>query len=265
MKNIIAGIWLGEFGWELMRWQGIFRNIKYNNPKIKITIVGKPGHNILYEDYADEYIELQIDNLKETDGWRVNGETPNIPENILSLYPDYLYMDPSSCMRPYMQQIIKYGIEEYGHPDILIHPRNTSKCETSYRNWPLENWIQLIERLQNKNYSIGVIGTDQPLLQHINDLKLLYNKPLRELVNIMASSKLVLGPSSGPMHLASLCGAPHLVWTNNQYWSSCSGTNRYRYEVSWNPLGTKTIILDDDNWQPSVEKVFNSTIEFLNG
>jgi len=66
----------------------------------------------------------------------------------------------------------------------------------------------------------------------------------------MAATRLVVGPSSGPMHLASLCGTPHLVWTDQIRYSAIQVNNRKRYETLWNPFCTPCWVLDTQGWAP---------------
>ena len=44
------------------------------------------------------------------------------------------------------------------------------------------------------------------------------------------------------MHLASLAGMTHLVWSTEY--------NRVRYEKDWNPLRTKVIFYSEGGWNP---------------
>jgi hypothetical protein len=41
------------------------------------------------------------------------------------------------------------------------------------------------------------------------------------------------------MHLASLCGCPHVTW----YTADTHPNLRRRYELEWNPFGTRTLFL----------------------
>jgi hypothetical protein len=271
VKKIITN-WGGEFGWFLMRYQGIFRAIKHKNPNTKIVMVSRPGLQEIVNDYIDEYISY--DYGQETDGWRLNGKTPLLDKEILIDYPGYTYIDPTICMRVGIekQKFIKYGNKEHSAWDIVIHARSTTKGETDIRNWSEENWRELVGKLGvmpkltgEKVYKMCTIGsTEGSIEMHGHGGCLDYRGAnLSQVIDIISNAKLVIGPSSGPMHLASLCSTPHLYWTDTKYWGSCGGTNRYRYEVSWNPLGTKSFGIDQFNWQPPVDVVYNEIINAL--
>lgn len=299
-KKIIAGPWLGEFGWELMRWQGIFR--KLHDKGWGITMVARLGHEALYEDYIDEFIparELGFEESGPTDGWRINGKVPTLDKLLLDgKFSGYKYMGPMTCMMIGIdplgagQRFITYGKkyhtedevkkhqasgakDEYFH-DFLIHARSTSKGGTDKRNWPEEKWCELIDEMcvfpryrtpKGKEYNAACIGSPDGAM-HFQGLGGVYDyrgQSMENLIKMISKAKCIVGPSSGPMHLASLCGTPQIVFTDKKHWGSCNGTNRERYEKNWNPKGTKTIILDEDDWQPPVEKVKTAIERLVNG
>ena len=61
------------------------------------------------------------------------------------------------------------------------------------------------------------------------------------------------------MHLSSLCGTPHVVWTNTAVTAVGNVTNRERYEKLWNPLGTRVVVVDQPHgWNPEVEQILEA-------
>jgi hypothetical protein len=55
---LIAGPFLGEFGWELMQWQGYIRQL---SKFYKHTIVyGRPSSSYFYKDFVSEFRELNV-------------------------------------------------------------------------------------------------------------------------------------------------------------------------------------------------------------
>lgn len=262
-KNIIAGPWLGEFGWELMRWQGIFRKLSMDG--WNVYMIARDGHQELYKDYVKQFIPAEsfgFNTKGETDGWRINNEVPSLTmDQRNTICPGAKYVSAAVCMQISKQEFIKYEPEyKLGAYDILIHARSTNKVETKYRNWSEENWNTLCGKL---NLDTAFIGSEYGAYANCDYGDDLRGLDLKRLITIMCNSKLIIGPSSGPMHLASLCGTPHVYWTDTKYWGSCGGTNRYRYEVSWNPLGTKSFGIDQFNWQPPVDVVHDEIIKAL--
>lgn len=54
-KVLVAGPWVGEFGWELFTWQGYIRSL---SEKFDKTIVlSRPSSKFLYTDFCDIFID----------------------------------------------------------------------------------------------------------------------------------------------------------------------------------------------------------------
>ena len=115
----------------------------------------------------------------------------------------------------------------------------------------MENWVELRSLFKDKK--IACIGTSSKSgwIEGTEDLR---DVPLDDLFGVISSSDCVFGPSSGPMHLASLCGCPHVVWGDQS-------KSLDRYSTTWNPLGTPVLFLGDKLYHPSPQDVFT---EFKN-
>jgi hypothetical protein len=148
---------------------------------------------------------------------------------------------------------------KYGDPtvvpksyDVLIHARGTDKYGTDFRNWPEFKWNDLVKYT---GLSFASIGSEQGAY-HIDNTDDLRGVSLEQLCGYMSASTMVLGPSSGPMHLASLCGTPHFVWSGDR-------PNVERYEKYWNPLKTKVKILDHvHGWDPPLLTILKEMEKF---
>jgi ADP-heptose:LPS heptosyltransferase len=162
------------------------------------------------------------------------------------------------CNR-WKREYIKYGIksEENGY-DLVIHARAETKYGQRSWNWPKARYEKVIEKLQVKR--VCSIGTRAHYIEGTEDLRSL---SIGKICNILASSKVLLTPSSGPGHLASLCGCPHVIMTDNSWQKSINGTNRDRYKRIWNPFETACKVLDKHNWQPPVKVVLKALEKFL--
>ena len=214
-KVLIAGPWVGEFGWELLAWQGYIRSLSRNFDKT-IIICARSSKGI-YLDFADEFLffsEISFGKYK--------------------VKPEY----------------IRFGRDNDTEYDILFHIRSRKEIRPE-DNWSIDNWNVLKEKFKDKK--IACIGTTSSSgwIEGTDDLR---NIPLGDLFDIMRNSHAVFGPSSGPMHLSSLCGCPHVVW-------SYSG-NKTRYEENWNPLNTRVLFLDEYGWHPSPEYVYKEYIKW---
>lgn len=256
MKILAAGPWIGEFGYELFRWQGYLRSLSKEYDKVIIS--SRPNHDIIYKDFCNEFIPYTSD-VSNCSSYR-NYKT----EYNDSIFSSYEYTDlikPTS--RWSIDPIyIKYGkFSEEKKYDIIIHARNIkmekAELETDIkykekRNWSFKNWEIIINYIKKKNLKCCTIGRTNSAFS-FPDVDNLLDIPLFELADILRSSKLIIGPSSGPIHFASLCGCPQLVWT--------SKVNINKYKTLWNPFNTSVTLIIDEKWNPNPNKIIHSLNE----
>ena len=95
------------------------------------------------------------------------------------------------------------------------------------------------------NMKIASIGRS-PEAFHVKGTVNILNLNMKDLCNILYSSKCIIGPQSGPIHLAALCGLKQIVW-------SPKSINKRRCLEDWNPFGANSVFFIDKN--PEVEKV----------
>lgn len=251
-KILLAGPWIGEFGWELFCWQGFVRNISKEFDKT--IIIGRPTNELLYKDFCDEFIPFDPKSFN-TDAWRCHGakSAKDLIKDIK--HTTYLngqfdigfrYAKPHGLLtmgHATKQKFHKYTSDTSNESyDVIFHCRN--KKTGSDRNWSKKQWEKLLEELPD-NLNVACIGNDEAF--HIDGTIDKRNIDLDELVSIMNNSKIIVGPSSGPMHLASLSGLKHLVWSEE--------FNRDRYEKVWNPFNTEVIFYSDGKWNPKPKKI----------
>lgn len=264
-RILLAGPYVGEFGWTLFGWQGYIRMLSKNYKETHI--ICRPGEQILYADFASKFYEFDPGSW-ETNMHMCHNMKHDPMELVDSLeWDDYFsgnyFMDISYDGKTHRdnkghfgQQIFhKYTGDEipdttpFFSYDLLFHPRN--KPTGSDRNWSKDRWQELVDMLKPQ-YSIAVIGNEQAYeLRGVDcDLR---GVSLQKLVRHINASSMVVGPSSGPMHLASLCGKRHLVWSPE--------FNRIRYESWWNPFGTPVVFFSDGGWHPEPMMIKNKVNE----
>lgn len=170
------------------------------------------------------------------------------------------HADTEVLTGPIEPTFVQYGLTppdsaEYDQDiDILFHARYRDL--RSQDNWDRKKWHDLVDLCTAKGYKVAFIGSvDESLAfkpgQDLRDLE------MQDLCWVMAHSRLCAGPSSGPMHLASLCKQEHLVWSFDR--------NRDRYETLWNPLNSPVRFIDEHSWHPPVEVVFEHIVDMLDG
>ena len=141
----------------------------------------------------------------------------------------------------------------YGSPTIpnnaaLFHARAVKRFP--FKNWPVEKW----EILAKEFRGAVSIGSKDDL--HIPGTQDARGLSLSELMDLIASSSIVIGQSSGVMHLASMCGTPHLVWGDNKTYFNEHLEKRYK--ETWNPFNTPVTWIPCDNWNPEPEQILDS-------
>ena len=77
----------------------------------------------------------------------------------------------------------------------------------------------------------------------------------------MARAKLVVGVSSGIMHLAAACGTNIVVWGDRRTYFN--ETLEQRYKITWNPFNVKVGWLTADDWQPEPKEIIKKIREML--
>jgi ADP-heptose:LPS heptosyltransferase len=262
MKRLVAGPWNGEFGWELFAWHAYIRSLsrKFDHT----TIISRNNSRALYEDFADEFVAYEPSGGLSDSFFMQNVDIRTcfkeaVEENNITLVAGTSIALPRRIGIPphthYTQHVIFgdhtikpeyicFGSENKRKYDYIFHIRERELRKED--NWSIENWQKLSKLLGNKK--IACIGTKEES-GHIEGTEDLRDIKLSELFTILRNSECAFGSSSGPMHLASLCGLPHVVWSIPQ--------NKVRYEENWNPLKTKVLFNSDFSWHPTPEYIYD--------
>jgi len=224
--------WYGEFGWEVMSWAPQCRLQAKGHDRVVVTSF--EGMGPLYEDFATEF--------------KTNGQTGRGLDYPKAYRPDGIY-------------------HKYGRPeeceywfDVLIHARGISrKSSINYRRW--DELLGLIKKIPITCAVIGSAEDHRP--GRLFDLRGL---ELQKLMNLIARAKMVVGVSSGLMHLAAACGTDLVVWGDRRTYFG--QTLKQRYKMTWNPFNVKVGWVDDDHFQPEpkkiaekVKEIYESSIE----
>lgn len=260
-KTLLVGPWVGEFGWELFCWQGFARNL--GKDYSKVIVISREGHKFLYEDFCDEFISYNPPVGSSSDSWMCKGDDEIKKSNIIkSIKHDFILRPQNigfhlphtgrATMTPQFkaQKFVKLASDtlEEGY-DIIVHARN--KKVGGSRNWDKKNWQDLVNLLSEKFTVATIGGAESFSLDNAVDRR---NLPIEDTVSLMNRCNLVVGQSSGPIHLASLSEAPHFVWS--------SPHNRVRYENVWNPFKTPVYFYDKEGWNPNVNNIYKNILEY---
>jgi len=269
MRKLIVGPWVGEFGWELFAWQGYVRALSRNFDHT--TVISRPGSEALYSDFCDEFVTHtpeggladsffmhNLDFGQELKKVIMKNQIPMDKETTLFTprrlgFPPHTHYEQYLMIGNYMiaPEYVTYGNKEDRQYDYIFHARERKLRAED--NWSIDNWNKLKDLLGDKR--IACIGTkaEAALIEGTTDLR---DLPLGDLFNLLHNAKCAFGSSSGPMHLASLCALPHVVWS--------IADNKMRYEVNWNPLKTPVLFDSSAAWHPTPTHIYERFIDWTN-
>lgn len=240
---------LAEFGHELMTC-GIARATAKLFEKVIVTTL--PARHALYADFANEFIPHDMD-CECTFLWPRHDCLPT-REHICSFEVKGAYRMPLEEYYPgHKADFVVYGAFSKEWKDVVVlHAR--SRAHVPARNWPMENWVRLIRELRNRKLAdrIVCIGT-QDAAHVVPGTEDARGFPLKAQMGVLRSARYIIGPSSGPMHLASLCKCPQVVWCGGPRSEYCRIIARYVRD--WNPFGTPVVAVPVGGWRPAVASV----------
>ena len=258
--NLLASIWGCELGWVVATVIPHYRYIasRYN----EILIVGKPEYKYLVEDFATDFIPYKKKTIADMFfRQRFPTKKAKIPKSIVNNFPDHHYLYPNETMctkgnRKYFQ----YGEEGEGY-DIVIHARAEDKYGQDKLNYKPSRYTGILRTLRlDKDLSACSVGTKAYHVEGTSDKR---NIPPKELCTILRNSKVCVGTSSGPLHLAHLCKCPIIVITSDEYQKGIKATNRKRYKSLWRAWDTPVKILDKWGWHTPKKIVEKAIRKFI--
>ena len=260
--TLFAGPYFGEFGHELLG-TGLLRARAQHYDRV--IVCSRPARAALYADIATEFRPHDIQCIGQSD--HATEATQPSPKKIQSyVEPGCDKFLPPDCGRPQTElRLLPEGIY---HPlgkkraewngVVAFHARNRS--HQTERNWPMDRWEALAQWIKGEGIATRVVcvGTREEarLVSGCCDMR---GSPLGTQLDIAASALCAVGPSSGWMHLASLCKCPHLTWVGGQPHVYV----RRRYVDRWNPLRTRVAVIPERTWQPSFDTVRSALATFL--
>lgn len=272
-STLHAGPWVGEFGWELCSWNPFLRHISQEYDRV--IIEGPASSEYLYE-FADEYrpnepLSCFADEYR---GRRKSfspepGATIETPSPRKHGRPEKRTFGNAHhagrSFKPTPRREWRYLPESAEHvadvlcafrsPKIFQRKPQAKKMTLTDKEYPQKNCEQLVNLLIEAGISVACIGgLDNYYVAGAIDLR---GEPLKKQCNALAGAKVCVGPSSAPLHLASLCKTPHVVWYNREDTVS----SRARYKNYWNPFGTPYTYMKQQ--LPSAEEIMSELEKYL--
>lgn len=268
---MIAAPFLGEFGWQVSLWVPWLRWLRQELYAARdFTVICKPGHEGLYEDFATKVIPHEVTGITRIDcemawmnGVQVKGQIyediirqaidkprGRTPPTVTPLSMNYSW--PPG--RPPLPMKGQATYQLYGGEKKRVDPRliaiHARMCEKQpERNWSASHWEQMLEKW-------GIVGRHFAFVGSVED-SIALNLPqaedmrgisVKEEVEILSHCGMMIGPSSGPLHLANHCGTPVVWWADGE-------KNIERYDTAWNPFKVPNKCVTSADWRPTPEQV----------
>ncbi|MFH1416841.1 MAG: hypothetical protein ABII12_00940 [Planctomycetota bacterium] len=267
-KTLIVALYPGEFGWELMNWQGRVRWTIAHGGYDRVVICARADRRALYAcgDHNSRVVFCPVSDADlpghRNEDHRVNAEGRAVDATVLrtllkqqvgtaceplgvSPAEATLLLPPcDGTLWPTArthQVFTDLRVRQEVKTDILVVPR--IRILAAERNMTAAWWEDLAGRLRDDGLSVET-----------------YEPRLDEAIRQLSRARLAIGASTGGLHLASLCRCPHYVWGcgGEARWTRMGITNRQRYETIWNPLGTPCRY-DECGWRPSIEHIVDES------
>lgn len=270
MTPLLAGPWAGEFGYELMFWIPMLKAVSNNFEAV--TVIVPRGHEVLYQHVTQSIITHGID-LGES-RWKANagdakfwfGEWEGLADRrvldelalqVQDRVTSSVVLEPIPELFNIPGEYVRYG-EERPREGIALHCRRAGHG----RDWPDEYFDALAADLNASGITPKIIGTLSDYLPKgasVVDKREDVADDIGKTIGHICSSSMVVGASSGVMHLASLCRIPHLVWGDEGFPIPEIGTSRQAYESRWNPFVTRVKYIPG-GWFPEVATVLKAVL-----
>jgi len=286
LKAIILGPFLGELGWEIMRFSPMLPFLKNKYPKFKFIIFTRPDRFDLYGSIADILVPLRIKNEKKyiQDCFRLTSfPNQNYKKLINAIYDKYsknfeivnhIYPDVSRNKFRQKNQFSKLVydwyprkrnkelMESYIPKDrkiIVIAPRFRKGLKRNWKYWN-EFYELILNSKLNEKFNFVICGKDPDYIKSpkgfydLNSIKLDSNSSLIGLtIEVLKKSILTIGTQSAIPNLSALLKTPVLEW----------GHEKKAHSKQYNKKNTKIYFFDDFKYNIKPKIIFEKMKEIV--
>ncbi len=255
-RHLIAGPYAGEFGNELMQWQGYVRarRAAYDS----VHVLTYPGRDFLYEGCTVHAHDIEL----RTAGYGY-GDTPRARLQAMAHalaekigLRDYdVFTTALLCTRYHKMLCWRQDFRLFEEPlrpgglrDVAFHFRAVDKTGPDRsRNYRRELVEGLVAMGQAAGWRMLCIGHPDYSFcpAGVEDFR---SVDLRETVASICSARLLAGELSGPFHLANLCGRPTAFFAEGEW--------RIENCRNWNPFRVPLYVISNATMQPEPALVF---------
>lgn len=253
--TLIAGPYVGEFGFECMEWQS-FVNAQVGRFR-KVFVISYPGRSALYPECELIPHEYDLRKAGYGYGWMQPKQMLEIARDAAKalglkscriLLPTAISQHFTRRWMP--QRWIVFGGQSALKYDVAFHFRNIVKEGPDQRvNFPLESADELAVTCRNAGLSCIAIGHPEQSYCPPGCIDC-RSVDLQHSMDHIGGSRIVAGQLSGPMHLATLCKKSIVTWAD--------GKDRIALAREWNPQRVNISVVSDSNFCPEPSNVFKA-------
>ena len=256
---LVAGPYLGEFGYELMEWRPYALSIARRYKEARF--ISAPGREVLYRPYR--FIGHDADLRLAGYGFGTAGAASErriafeIAASQGMQKDDFDLLIPTSLTGRFGQRLFKpvwtspqvteVELGRAVRSDIVFHFRDIQKEGPDERiNLSPRSADLLVRACNSAGWTSACIGDPRYAICPAGCIDL-RSHDLFVAVAAIKQSSLFVGQLSGPAHLAHLVGKPVVTWAN--------GEHRFKIFPSWNPHGAGLLVVSTTTYDPAVPNV----------
>lgn len=261
-KNaLIFGPWVGELGWELTEW--LPRLFAMSRKFEKVVAISYESSRSLYNGY-----DFFAHNYSLQDSHFAFGKINRSDElQIIVEAAKKFHLNDFTVYTPYnksrLANIVRRALarKEYrsmcnsvgglAQCDIVVHFRNfVRRGDSDDKNFPTATADDVCGKLRDFGFTVVAIGHPEMSYAPAGAIDG-RSADIDRAVEFICGSKIVVGGSSAPMHLAQLCKKPIVTFFSPP-------SVLARYQGYWNPFNADLEVVTDSSFQPNSEQVVDS-------
>jgi ADP-heptose:LPS heptosyltransferase len=287
-KVILAGPFVGEFGWEVLRFAPhvLWLKCKKHKSKVGLIVYTRPDRFDLYGNYADKLIPLDINN-RSTDCFKsldISYEqyeklASDVHTKLKTQYQIVNHIYPTIIKKTYanknqfskQQTYYKYNPRQPNKqlvdsiipddkPLVAIGPRLRKMAKK--RNWP--HWQEFYDQIEHiKDFNFVICGRAPEYVSDPKDRFFDVNKfPIDStpntsmvgvIIEVLKKSVLCVGSQSGIPNLSNLVGTPTLQW----------GNEKKAHSTLYNVKNTPTTFIIDKQFEIKPKQIVTQMKQLL--